>query len=76
MSAESPAIGPTSMFGLTQKTCSPPRYQNVRHRNARHAGVTGSAGPVALISDIVSLEDVRSASKKLERQDGNRSGFW
>lgn len=72
MSAESPTIGPTSMFGLTQK-------QVLGHLGYQNADIATLATLVSLgrldlsrsISEIVPLEDIALGIDKLESQDGN-----
>jgi D-arabinose 1-dehydrogenase-like Zn-dependent alcohol dehydrogenase len=72
MSAESPSVGPISMFALTQKhVLGHLGYQNV---DIETLATLVSAGRLDLsrsVSEIVSLEDVRSGIEMLERQDGN-----
>src|SRR6185369_4092810 len=71
MSAESPSIGPTSMFGLTQKrVLGHLGYQNVDIETLAKLVSNGRLDLSRSISDIVSLEDVRVGIEKLERQDG------
>src|SRR6476660_9314794 len=72
MSAESPSVGPTSMFGLTQKhVLGHLGYQNVDIETLDTLLARGRLDLSSSISDIVSLEDVRVGIEKLERQDGN-----
>jgi D-arabinose 1-dehydrogenase-like Zn-dependent alcohol dehydrogenase len=72
MSAESPSVGPTSMFGLTQKhVLGHLGYQNVDIETLATLVSRGRLDLSRSISDIVSLEDVRVGIEKLERQDGN-----
>jgi threonine dehydrogenase-like Zn-dependent dehydrogenase len=72
MSAESPSIGPTSMFGLTQKqVLGHLGYQNVDIETVATLVSRGRLDLSRSISDVVSLEDVRVGIEKLERQDGN-----
>jgi threonine dehydrogenase-like Zn-dependent dehydrogenase len=72
MSAESPSVGPTNMFGLTQKhVLGHLGYQNVDIETLATLVSRGRLDLSRSISDIVSLEDVRVGIEKLERQDGN-----
>jgi D-arabinose 1-dehydrogenase-like Zn-dependent alcohol dehydrogenase len=72
MSAESPTVGPTSMFGLTQKqVLGHLGYQNVDIETLAMLVSRGRLDLSRSISDIVSLEDVRVGIEKLDRQDGN-----
>jgi D-arabinose 1-dehydrogenase-like Zn-dependent alcohol dehydrogenase len=72
MSAESPSVGPTSMFGLTQKhVLGHLGYQNVDIETLATLVSRGRLDLSRSISDIVSLENVRVGIEKLERQDDN-----
>jgi D-arabinose 1-dehydrogenase-like Zn-dependent alcohol dehydrogenase len=72
MSAESPSVGPTSMFGLTQKhVLGHLGYQNVDIETLATLVSRSRLDLSRSISDIVSLDDVRVGIEKLERQDGN-----
>lgn len=72
MSAESPTVGPTSMFGLTQKhVLGHLGYQNVDIETLATLVSLGRLDISRSISDVVSLEDVAVGIEKLERQDGN-----
>jgi len=72
MSAESPSVGPTSMFGLGQKhVLGHLGYRNVDIETLAKLLSNGRLDLSRSISDIVSLEDVRVGIEKLERQDGN-----
>jgi threonine dehydrogenase-like Zn-dependent dehydrogenase len=72
MSAESPSVGPTSMFGLTQKhVLGHLGYQNVDIETLATLVSRGRLDLSRSISDIVSLDDIRVGIEKLERQDGN-----
>jgi D-arabinose 1-dehydrogenase-like Zn-dependent alcohol dehydrogenase len=72
MSAESPSVGPTSMFGLTQKhVLGHLGYQNVDIETLATLVSRGRLDLSRSISDIVSLEDIRVGIEKLERQDDN-----
>jgi D-arabinose 1-dehydrogenase-like Zn-dependent alcohol dehydrogenase len=72
MSAESPTIGPTSLFGLTRK-------QVLGHLGYDNADIATLAKLVSLgrldlsrsISRIVPLEDIREGIEMLERAEGN-----
>ena len=69
---ESPSVGPTSMFGLTQKhVLGHLGYRNVDIETLAKLLSNGRLDLSRSISDIVSLEDVRVGIEKLERQDGN-----
>lgn len=72
MSAESPTVGPTSMFGLTQKqVLGHLGYQNVDISTLATLVSLGRLDLSRSISEIVSLEDVTVGIEKLERQEGN-----
>jgi threonine dehydrogenase-like Zn-dependent dehydrogenase len=72
MSAESPSVGETSMFGLTQKhVLGHLGYQNVDIETLATLLSRGRLDLSRSISDIVSLEDVSVGIEKLERQEGN-----
>jgi threonine dehydrogenase-like Zn-dependent dehydrogenase len=72
MSAESPSLGPTSMFGLTQKrVLGHLGYQNVDIETLATLVSRGRLDLSRSISDIVSLEDVAAGIEKLEKQEGN-----
>ena len=72
MSAEAPSVGPTSMFGLTQKhVLGHLGYQNVDIETLATLLSMGRLDLSRSISDIVALEDVRVGIEKLERQVGN-----
>jgi D-arabinose 1-dehydrogenase-like Zn-dependent alcohol dehydrogenase len=72
MSAEAPSLGPTSMFGLTQKqVLGHLGYQNVDIETLATLLSLGRLDLSRSISDVVSLEDVRIGIEKLERQEGN-----
>ena len=72
MSAESPTIGPTSIFGLTKK-------QVLGHLGYDNADIATLAKLVSLgrldlsrsISRVIPLEDIREGIEMLERADGN-----
>jgi D-arabinose 1-dehydrogenase-like Zn-dependent alcohol dehydrogenase len=72
MSAESPSVGPTSMFGLTQKhVLGHLGYQNVDIETLAKLLSSGRLDLSRSISDIISLEDVRVGVEKLERDEGS-----
>jgi threonine dehydrogenase-like Zn-dependent dehydrogenase len=72
MSAESPTVGPTSMFGLTKR-------QVLGHLGYQNADIATLAKLVSLgrldlsrsISRIIGLEDIREGIEMLERAEGN-----
>jgi len=72
MSAESPTIGPTSMFGLTKK-------QVLGHLGYQNADIATLARLVSMgrldlsrsISQVIPLEDIRAGIEMLERAEGN-----
>jgi threonine dehydrogenase-like Zn-dependent dehydrogenase len=72
MSAETPSVGPTSMFALTKKhVLGHLGYQNVDIETLAKLLSMGRLDLSRSISDIVALEDVRVGIEKLERQEGN-----
>jgi threonine dehydrogenase-like Zn-dependent dehydrogenase len=72
MSAESPSVGPSSTFGLTQKhALGHLGYQNVDIETLATLLSRGRRDLSRSISDIVSLEEVSVGIEKLERQEGN-----
>jgi D-arabinose 1-dehydrogenase-like Zn-dependent alcohol dehydrogenase len=72
MSAEAPTVGPTSMFGLTQKhVLGHLGYQNVDIETLATLVSSGRLDISRSISEIVSLEDIAEGIEKLERQQGN-----
>jgi threonine dehydrogenase-like Zn-dependent dehydrogenase len=72
MSAESPTVGPTSMFGLTQKrVLGHLGYQNVDIETLATLVSLGRLDLSRSISDIVSLDDVRVGIEMLESQESN-----
>jgi D-arabinose 1-dehydrogenase-like Zn-dependent alcohol dehydrogenase len=72
MSAESPTVGPTSMFGLTRRqVLGHLGYHNVDIETLAQLVSHGRLDISRSISDIVPLEDVSLGIEKLERQDGN-----
>jgi D-arabinose 1-dehydrogenase-like Zn-dependent alcohol dehydrogenase len=72
MSAESPTVGPTSMFGLSQKqVLGHLGYQNADIKILATLVSRGRLDLSRSISDVVPLDDVRVGIEKLERRDGN-----
>lgn len=72
MSAESPTVGPTAMFGLTRKqVLGHLGYQNVDIETLAKLVSTGRLDLSRSISDIVALEDIHRGIEMLERQQGN-----
>lgn len=72
MSAESPSVGPTAMFGLSRKQAlGHLGYQNVDIETLAKLVSLGRLDLSRSISEIVALEDVVSGIEKLERQEGN-----
>ncbi len=72
MSAEAPTVGPTSMFGLTQKqVLGHLGYQNVDIETLANLVSAGRLDISRSISEVVPLEDIRVGIDKLERQEGN-----
>lgn len=72
MSAESPLIGPTAMFGLTRRqVLGHLGYQNVDIETLAKLVSFGRLDLSRSVSEIVLLEDVALGIEKLERQEGN-----
>jgi D-arabinose 1-dehydrogenase-like Zn-dependent alcohol dehydrogenase len=72
MSDQVPTVGPTAMFGLSQKhVLGHLGYQNVDIETLATLVSTGRLDVSRSISDIVSLEDVKVGIEKLELQEGN-----
>jgi D-arabinose 1-dehydrogenase-like Zn-dependent alcohol dehydrogenase len=72
MSAESPTLGPTAMFGLSQKqVLGHLGYQNVDIETLATLVSRGRLDLSRSISDIISLEDIAIGIDRLERQEGN-----
>ncbi len=72
MSAESPTLGPTSMFGLTQKkVLGHLGYQNVDIETLARLVSLGRLDLSRSISRIIPLADIREGIDALERADGN-----
>jgi D-arabinose 1-dehydrogenase-like Zn-dependent alcohol dehydrogenase len=72
MSAESPTIGPTAMFGLTHKqVLGHLGYQNVDIETLVKLVSRGRLDLSRSVSEIVSLEELPLGIEKLERQEGN-----
>jgi D-arabinose 1-dehydrogenase-like Zn-dependent alcohol dehydrogenase len=71
MSDQSPTVGPTAMFGLTQKqVLGHLGYQNVDIETLATLVSRGRLDLSRSISDIVTLEDIKLGIEKLERQEG------
>jgi len=72
MSAEAPTVGPTSMFGLSQKqVLGHLGYQNVDIETLARLVSLGRLDPSRSISRVIALEDIREGIEALERADGN-----
>src|ERR1700681_3785319 len=72
MSDQSPTVGPTAVFGLSQKhVLGHLGYQNVDIETLAMLVSRGRLDLSRSISEIVSLEDVRVGVEKLDRQEGN-----
>ncbi len=72
MSAESPTVGPTAMFGLTRKQAlGHLGYQNVDIETLAKLVSLGRLDLSRSISEVVPLEDIALGIEKLERQEGN-----
>jgi threonine dehydrogenase-like Zn-dependent dehydrogenase len=72
MSDQSPTVGPTAMFGLSQKhVLGHLGYQNVDIETLAMLVSRGRLDLSRSISEVVSLEDVRLGVDKLDRQEGN-----
>jgi threonine dehydrogenase-like Zn-dependent dehydrogenase len=72
MSAESPTVGPTAMFGLTRKQAlGHLGYQNVDIETLAKLVSLGRLDLSRSISEVIPLEDIALGIEKLERQDGN-----
>ncbi len=72
MSDESPSVGPTSMFALTQKqVLGHLGYQNVDIATLATLVSTGRLDISRSITEVVPLDDIRLGIERLERQDGN-----
>ncbi|MEZ0365530.1 zinc-binding dehydrogenase [Mycobacterium sp. pUA109] len=72
MSAQSPTIGPTSMFGLTRKqVLGHLGYQNVDIETLARLVSYGRLDLSRSISEVIALEDIRLGIEKLERGEGN-----
>jgi D-arabinose 1-dehydrogenase-like Zn-dependent alcohol dehydrogenase len=72
MSAESPTVGPTSVFGLSQKqVLGHLGYQNVDIETLARLVSRGRLDLSRSISEIIPLEDIRAGIEMLEKQDGN-----
>jgi D-arabinose 1-dehydrogenase-like Zn-dependent alcohol dehydrogenase len=72
MSAESPTVGPTAMFGLSRKQAlGHLGYQNVDIETLAKLVSYGRLDLSRSISEIIALEDIAEGIEKLERQEGN-----
>ncbi len=72
MSAEAPTVGPTSMFGLSQKqVLGHLGYQNVDIETLARLVSLGRLNLSRSISRVIPLEDIREGIAALERADGN-----
>ena len=72
MSAESPSVGPTSMFALSQKrVLGHLGYQNADIEALASLVSRGRLDLSRSISDIIPLDDVRVGIEKLEKKEGN-----
>lgn len=72
MSAEAPTVGPTAMFGLSQKqVLGHLGYQNVDIETLAKLVSLGRLDLSRSISRIIPLEDIREGIDALERADGN-----
>jgi threonine dehydrogenase-like Zn-dependent dehydrogenase len=72
MSAQAPTVGPTSMFGLTQKqVLGHLGYQNVDIETLARLVSLGRLDLSRSISRIIPLEDIREGIEALERGEGN-----
>ncbi len=72
MSAESPTLGPTSMFGLSQKqVLGHLGYQNTDIETLATLVSRGRLDLTRSISEVVSLENVLDGIERLERQEGS-----
>ena len=77
MSDQSPTVGPTSMFGLTQKqVLGHLGYQNVDIETLATLVSRGRLDVSRSISDIVSLEDVATGIESWKTRTATRSGSW
>lgn len=72
MSDQSPTVGPTSMFGLTQRhVLGHLGYQNVDIETLARLVSLGRLDLSRSISRVIPLEDIREGIEMLERADGN-----
>lgn len=72
MSAESPSVGPTALFGLTQKqVLGHLGYQNVDIATLATLVSRGRLDLSRSISDVIPLDDIESGIARLDRADGN-----
>ncbi|TFV60957.1 zinc-binding dehydrogenase [Mycobacterium sp. PS03-16] len=72
MSAESPTVGPTALFGLTQKqVLGHLGYQNVDIATLATLVSRGRLDLSRSISEIIPLDDIESGIARLDRGEGN-----
>jgi D-arabinose 1-dehydrogenase-like Zn-dependent alcohol dehydrogenase len=72
MSAESPTVGPTAMFGLTKRqVLGHLGYQNVDIETLTKLVSQGRLDLSRSISEILPLDEIASGIAKLERGEGN-----
>jgi len=72
MSAESPTVGPTSMFGLSRKqVLGHLGYQNVDIETLARLVSRGRLDLSRSISQVIPLEDIRDGIGALDRGEGN-----
>ncbi len=72
MSAESPTVGPTAMFGLSRKqVLGHLGYQNVDIETLAKLVSLGRLDLSRSISQIIPLEDIRDGIAALDRAEGN-----
>jgi D-arabinose 1-dehydrogenase-like Zn-dependent alcohol dehydrogenase len=72
MSAESPTVGPTAMFGLTQKQVfGHLGYRNVDIETLATLVSRGRLDLSRSVSEIVALDEIASGIRKLDKQEGN-----
>jgi D-arabinose 1-dehydrogenase-like Zn-dependent alcohol dehydrogenase len=72
MSAESPTVGPTAMFGLSRKQAlGHLGYQNVDIETLAKLVSFGRLDLSRSISQVIGLRDIHAGIEMLERQEGN-----
>ena len=77
MSAESPTVGPTSMFGLTQKqVLGHLGYHNTDIETLAQLVSRGRLDLSRSISQIIPLEDIHDGIRLLSTATATRSGSW